>query len=265
MLFAANDQRYLYARPPLVEVICQLRFPTILSIGAKEPAEFQEAIRGEYPRYAARQEQPAPKVVGAGTPNPTVQQQPPVTNYHFVSQDGRWKVNLTNNFIALSTVGYRQWEDFAQRLDVILAQFIRIYQPAFFERIGLRYLNAFSRKAVGMEDLLWDDLIQSAYLGILGEPDVEESTVSKCSVDVNMALGGGCHLKLHAGPGMLKKGPQEVQSESRFILDGDFSAVGNLPADQIPSRLETLHGWAVRLFQGAITRELHDAMGPTPL
>ncbi len=265
MLFAATDDRYLYARSPLAEVICQLRFPTILSIGAKEPAEFQEAIRSEYPRYAARQEQPAPKLTGVGTPNPSLQQQPPITNYNFISQDGKWKINLTNGFIALSTVGYTQWEDFAKRLDFVLAQFIRIYQPAFFERIGLRYVNAFSRKALGMEGLLWDDLIQSPYLGVLGEPDVDETTVTKNAVDVEMNLGGDCRLKLHAGPGMLKRGPQEAQSEARFILDGDFSATGNLPAGQVPARLETLHGWAVRLFRGAITRELHDAMGPLPL
>lgn len=260
MLFAANDTRYLYAKPPLVETICQLRFPTILSIGAKEPAEFQEAVRGEYPRYAARSEYPMPKVTGVGTPSPSVQPQPPVTNYNFISQDGKWKINLTNSFIALSTVSYRRWEDFAQRLDLVLAHFIRLYQPAYFERIGLRYLNAFSRKAVGMEDLLWDDLIQSAYLGILGEPDVDEKTVSKCSLDVEMALTDGCRMKLHAGPGMLKKGSENAQGEVRFILDGDFSAGGNLPG-----RLDALHSWAVRLFQGAITRELHDAMGPTPL
>lgn len=265
MLFASSDNRYLYARSPLVEVICQLRFPTILSIGAKEPAEFQDAIRVEYPRYAVRQEYPMPKLTGTGTPNPSVQPQPPVTNYNFISQDGKWKINLTRSFIALSTVGYTQWEDFAQRLDFILAQFIRVYQPAFFERIGLRYLNAISKKAVGMEDLLWDDLMQSAYLGILGEPDVDEKIVRKCSVDVEMPLEGTCHLKLHAGPGMLKRGPQDAQNEVRFILDGDFSAVGNQSPDQIPARLETLHSWAVRLFQGAITRELHEAMGPVPL
>ena len=35
MLFAQYE-RYQYARPPLVEVICQLRFPTILAIGAQD-------------------------------------------------------------------------------------------------------------------------------------------------------------------------------------------------------------------------------------
>ena len=65
MLFAPYE-RYQYARAPLLEVICQLRFPTILSIGAKEPAEFQEAIRKDFPQYAARQEQLPPKVVKKG-------------------------------------------------------------------------------------------------------------------------------------------------------------------------------------------------------
>lgn len=265
MLFADNDNRYLYTRSPLAEVICQLRFPTILSIGAKEPADFQEAIRSAYPQFAARQEYPLPKLTGAGTANPSVQQQPPVVNYHFLSQDGKWKINLTNSFIALSTVGYRQWEEFAKQLDFVLAQFIRVYQPAYFQRIGLRYLNAFSRKALGMEDMLWDDLITSPYIGVLGEPDVDETAVSKCSLDVETALKDGCHMKLHAGPGVLKRGGQAQQNETRFILDGDFSVAGNLSGDQVPARLEALHGWAVRLFQGAITRELHDAMGPLPI
>ena len=198
MLFAEYD-RCQYARSPLVEVICQLRFPTILNIGAKDPAEFQEAVRHDFPRYMARQEQLPPKVKPG--PTPALEPQAPITNYNFVSADGKWKLNLTSSFIALSTLRYQRWEDFAARLDKPLAQFIQIYQPAFFERIGLRYVNAFSRRALGLEELLWDDLIREPYLGILGEPDVEEADVSKCAVDVESALAGGYRMKLHAGPG----------------------------------------------------------------
>ena len=138
MLFAEYD-RCQYARSPLVEVICQLRFPTILNIGAKDPAEFQEAVRHDFPRYMARQEQLPPKVKPG--PTPALEPQAPITNYNFVSADGKWKLNLTSSFIALSTLRYQRWEDFAARLDKPLAQFIQIYQPAFFERIGLRYVN----------------------------------------------------------------------------------------------------------------------------
>ena len=36
----SNSPRVHYNKPQLAEVICQLRFPTILSIGANDPAEF---------------------------------------------------------------------------------------------------------------------------------------------------------------------------------------------------------------------------------
>ena len=261
MLFSEYE-RCSYARNPLVEVICQLRFPAILSINTQEPAAFQEAVRHTFPRYAVRQERPAPKVV-LGGPSPKVEAQPAITNHSFVSVDGAWKLNLTSSFIALSTLRYRQWEEFARQLDEPLAQFIQIYQPSFFERIGLRYVNAISRRALGLEDLLWDDLIQQPYLGILGEPDVEETDVTKCSTDVESALAGGCRMKIHAGPGLLNNGKGE--REVRFILDGDFSSSGNLSAEQIPARLEDLHRYAVRLFRGAVTPTLHAAMGPEPL
>ena len=261
MLFAQYE-RYQYARPPLVEVICQLRFPTILAIGAQEPAAFQEAVRRDFPQYAARQEQLPPKVVRKGN-TASLEPQKPITNYNFVSQDGRWKLNLTQNFIALSTVGYQRWEDFATRLDQPLAQFIQIYQPAYFERIGLRYVNAVSRRALGLGDRLWDDLIQDQYLGILSQPDVEETEITKCSLDVETPLVGGYRMKLHAGPGLIGGG--KTDKEVKFILDSDFSASGQLTADSVPAKLEDMHRFALCLFRGAITDELHQAMGPTLL
>ena len=261
MLFAPYE-RYQYARAPLVEVICQLRFPTILSINAQEPADFQEAVRRDFPRYSSRQEQLPPKVVRKGN-TASLEPQKPINNYSFISEDGRWKLNLTQNFIALSTVGYQRWEDFATRLDRPLAQFIQIYQPAYFERIGLRYVNAVSRRRLGVEDRLWDDLIQSQYIGILGEPDVEETEIAKCSLDVESPLVGGYRMKLHTGLGLIGGG--KTDKEVKFSLDGDFSTAGQLGADAVPEKLEQMHRYAVCFFQGAVTRELHEAMGPTPM
>ena len=261
MLFAPYEREH-YARSPLVEVICQLRFPTILSIGANEPAAFQEAVRRDFPRYAVRQEQLPPRVVKRGNAT-ALEPQKPIPNYNFISEDGRWKLNLTQNFIALSTMAYQRWEDFAVRLDKHLAQFIQIYQPNYFERIGLRYVNAVSRRALGLEGRLWDDLIQDQYLGILNQPDVEESEIAKCTLDVETPLVGGCRMKLRAGPGLVGSG--KADKEVRFVLDGDFSAAGQLKAESVPEKLEQLHRYAVCFFRGAVTEELREAMGPTPL
>ena len=65
-----------------------------------------------------------------------------VNNYQFISADGAWKVSLTKGFIALSTTRYTRWEDFAKRLDVVLAAFIETYQPSYFSRVGLRLSSA---------------------------------------------------------------------------------------------------------------------------
>lgn len=259
MLFA-KFERCVYQKSPLIEVICQLRFPTILTIGTEEPAAFQEAIRHEFPQFVARQERPAPKITGLGTPDAKVEQQPPITNYNFITQDGFWKLNLTQNFLALSTLRYTRWEDFAQKLDKAVAAFLEIYKPDFFERVGLRYVNAVSKERLGLTELLWDDLIQSPYLGVLGEPDVDEKAVTKCTVDVETHLAENCRLKLHAGPGLINGGKQDPKP--RFILDQDLSTSGQIKPDQLTHSLERLHNYAGGLFHGAITDELHEAMGP---
>lgn len=261
-MFGSAD-RYQYMAHPLLETICQLRFPAILSIGAQEPAAFQEAIRGEYPRYVARQDQPAPRITNANTPNPVVEAQKPITNYNFISEDGRWKVNLTRDFIALSTVGYTRWEDFAGRLDKLLAEFIEIYHPAFFERIGLRYVNAVSRKRLRLEESGWTDLIQPAYLGVLAEPDVEEGALTKSALDTEMKLDGDLKVKIHAGLGLIGDGKKDA--EVKFILDNDLSCAGNIKMTELPEKLLAMHTYADRLFRGAITSELHAAMGPEPI
>ena len=262
-MLRAHKPRAHYGRPQLREVICQLRFPAILSISTHEPADFQEAVRREFPRYALRQDRPPAKVTivnGA----PKVETPPPVPNHAFVSEDGRWKLNLTKDFISLSTLSYEGWESFAQRLDLPLAQFIRVYQPAFFQRIGLRYVNLFSRMALELEGTPWRELIAAPYLGPLSQEDVDEERTGKSSVDFDTALDGSCRVKVHAGPGFLKQAnPNAPQDkEPKFVLDMDLFMPGELPPSLAAGALETLHAHAEDLFQGAISQKLHEAMDP---
>jgi len=256
----SDRERCIYRSNPLIEVICQLRFPTILSISAREPADFQEGIRQHFPQYKRLQEQPAPKVTGAPG-SMRVEEAQPIINYQFLSQDAKWKVNLTNSFIALATPAYTRWEDFAAKLDLILSQFIPIYKPAYFERVGLRFINAFSRKALDLEGIPFRELFEPGYLGLLAEDDVNEQSFARSGQDVEMQLPGGARVKLHAGPGMLQR--RGVKDEEvKFILDNDVFLLGKLPMNQCAPALETVHGQAYRIFSGAITERLHRAMEP---
>lgn len=249
-----------YRKAPAAEVICQLRFPEILAIGAKDPVDFQEAIRSDFPQFSRRMEAPAPRLVGAPG-NLTLENQPPVTNYQFASADGMWRVNLTGKFISLTCSGYPCWEDFAARLDKPLAAFIQVYKPAYFERVGLRYLNFISRRDLQLEDVPFRQLIQPCYLGVLGEEDVAETATARSGVDAEMALRGGCRVKLHAGPGLVKRNGTE-DKEVKFIFDQDLYMPGQLPLNLSAGALQTLHAQAFSLFRGAITDQLHEAMEP---
>ena len=259
----SKEYRCLYRKNQLAEVICQLRFPEILSISSAPPVEFQEAIRQEYPQFLRRQEIPAPRITG--TPgNFTLQNQPGTINYQFTSADGVWRVNLTGKFISLTCTKYTCWEDFAGRLDKPLAAFIRIYQPAYFERIGLRYVNFISRKDLELESVPFSALIQPCYLGPLSEEDVTEATVTRCGVDAELAIRGGCRVKLHAGPGLVKRGGQP-DKEIKFIFDQDLYMPGQLPVNLSAGALQTLHAQADSIFRGAVTDVLHTAMDPETL
>ncbi len=256
----SQESRCIYEKNQLIEVICQLRFPDILKIEAQEPYAFQDAIRGEYPQYAKKVEQLPPQQAGGKlTPQGTV------NNYQFISADSQWKVSLTKSFIALSTHGYTRWEEFAKRLDRILAAFIQAYQPAYFSRVGLRYINAFRKAELGLENAQWRELILPGYLGLMGDDDAQEGAFLKNEQNITAAMPGGAKCNIKCGPGMLRKinnQTRQSQEEKVFMLDIDLFMEGNTPMNHAVPALNVVHGNAGSLFRGAITDTLHDAMEP---
>lgn len=243
----SDEPRCIYHNNQLGEVICQLRFPEILSIETELPAKFQDAIRDVFPRYHLRKEKTGPDTQ--------------TNNYQFSTDDGVWRVNLTSKFISLATSNYTRWEDFASKLDKPLAAFIQLYKPACFDRVGLRYLNFISRHSLEMESIPFRELITPAYLGILGLDDVQEHTATRSGVDAELGIRGGSRLKLHAGPGKVTIGGR-TDDEIKFVLDLDLYMSAKVPVNFSAGALQTLHSQAYGVFRRAITDKLHCAMEP---
>ena len=257
----SQEPRRIFGRNPIMEVICQLRFPEILAIGARPPVDFQEAIRGDYPQYQPVKEVAQPKVTGVPG-NFQLQEAEPTLNYQFRSQDVAWRVNLTSKFISLACAKYDRWEEFARRLDQVLAAFIRVYAPAYFDRVGLRFINAICRSELDLDGTPFRELLQPPYLGLLAEDDVNERATNRSSVDTELAIQGGCRAKIHAGPGMVRRPGLTNPEEVRFILDNDLFMSGNVPVNLSAAALNTLHEQSDSIFRGAITDTLYDAMEP---
>ncbi len=256
----SRENRCHYSRNQLSEVICQLRFPEILAISAQVPDAFQEAIREDYPEYLRRMDAPPPKV--SGSPGQfSLENSPKVLNHQFSSADGLWRINLTGTFLSLTCTKYTCWEDFAAKLDKPLAAFIQIYKPAYFQRIGLRYLNFFSRADLELEGTPFSQMFKPCYLGPLAEEDVAEALVSRSTVDLEMVLQGGCRAKIHAGPGHIRR-PGPADQEVKFIFDQDLFLPGQVQVNHSAATLQNLHTLAFSIFRGAITQTLHKAMEP---
>ena len=255
-----RNDRCIYKMNMLGDVICQLRFPEILTIETELPAKFQESIRMIFPVYSLRKESLAPKLTGQPGAM-QVHQAPATNNYQFSTADGTWRVNLTSKFISLSTNRYTCWEDFAKMLDRPLAAFIQIYKPAYFERIGLRYLNFISRKKLDLEDTPFRELITAPYLGMLGQASISEASIVRSSVESEQVLPDGCHIKIHAGPGKVTIGGNQ-DPEIKFVFDQDLFLVSKVPVQQSAGALETIHSHAFSVFRNAITETLHNAMEP---
>ena len=143
-----------------------------------------------------------------------------------------------------------------------LAAFIQIYKPAYFERIGLRYVNFFSRRALELESTPYRELIADRYLGIMADGQLAEPQVGRCGVDAEIAIRGGCRVKLHAGPGQVHRAGKS-DGEVKFIFDQDLYMPGKIAPNLSAPALQTLHALSWSIFRAAITDELHEAMEPT--
>ena len=134
-----NTNRVIYARNPLAEVTAQLRFPPILRIEAEAPAQFQDAIRGDFQLY--RQVRAASQLP-ADIP-------PPVRNliqgmgaaagpiqHLFETQDRKLVVTLSRESLSFKTTSYTRWEMFRDQLERLRGTLEEIYRPASYGRIG---------------------------------------------------------------------------------------------------------------------------------
>jgi uncharacterized protein (TIGR04255 family) len=261
-----DSERVVYRRNPLVEVICQLRYPTILSISANPPAAFQERIRNEYPLLAEK----LPDVnveLPRGVPPDVVEmirgsisKRKPV-GYDFASADGKWKVSLTQDFLSLSTTDYTQWEGFREHLKGPLEALIAIYNPAFFIRIGLRYQDLIQRSLLGIsENTKWSELIKPHIAGVQAAPELDGAVEEFMGqLLINLPEFNG---KVRINYGIA----QRVGSvENCFLIDSDYHTGDRTQNESVTRILDYFNRQSGRLFRWCIEPSLHQAMEPHPI
>jgi len=249
-----------YKKQPLDNVICQIRFPPILKIETEVPANFQDRIKSQYSELSEKQE----FIFNLQMRNALKEEiQEPfsstIKNYEFISDDNIWKLNLTRNFLSLSTKQYTNWEDFKTRFKFAFNNFNDVYQPSLFTRVGLRYTDVIVRSKLDLGTTDWKELINPSLLGILTSPYKDNVLQSESAFEI----------RLQDNESILRVVTRIVRSadseEPSFIIDSDFFSTKKSHKENALDKLEYFHASASGLFRWCITEKLHIAMEPEKL
>lgn len=257
-----ESSHVIYKRNPLIKVACQLRFPPILKISHREPVEFQDEIRFKYPLFEATR-QPFSLEVQQAIQQVIPQVGLPTLNevwYSFHSEDRKWQILLTKDFITLMSSAYDRYELFNRRFREVVEIFERIYQPSFYTRVGLQYQNLIIRSQLGLKDKRWADLITNQIASELYNPELEPLVESMqktlllktdiCQVTFNQAL-------------VIVTDSETDNSEPAYLLDADFYTEEKLERDEnVWNVLSQFNKSAWKLFRWSITETLHNALQP---
>lgn len=261
-----ESERVRYRRNTLRQVICQLRFPTILRVDTEKPADFQERIRDRFPLYSevrqllseAELPEAMARIVREQINLPTG----PVI-HQFGSADNRWSVALCSGFLAVTDRGYTRWEECRGQLEHSLASLEEIYRPAFYNRIGLRYQNVICRSELGLSGVDWSQLLAPHICGELSDPGIASAVEQAArQLVVDLRADGG---KVQVQHGLITGEPTSGNPETCFGIDADFYTTQRREVSDARKILDEFNRRARFLFRWCIADRLHQAMEPEPL
>ncbi len=256
-----SSPRVVYENNPLAEVVCQLRFPTILEIGTTDPAEFQKKIRDKYPLYEKKVSLQAPAAIVEFLSKLPIQMPPESFTYKFL-QDSRDRfISLDNQLIALTEKCYTTWEDFFPDLMMAVRVLQDVYHPAYHSRIGLRYVDVIDKAKLGLQDEGWQALIKPNILGMIGTEELARYVKEFQNVAV-LALDDVPEGKVRIFHGTVRT--VKDSGDWVYVFDADFYMEGKVKYEDVEAILGKFNRHAGNLFRWSITERLHNALKPRP-
>jgi uncharacterized protein (TIGR04255 family) len=242
-------------RPPAsLTVVCQVRFPPILSLLEEAGvAGFQEALRRSYP-VTAVDHQVAFAVDAAQRQAPQIKQQAPV--WRLQTEDERWTVSTAVDFIALETPHYPEWGEFRERLQFLLAAADRTLAPARSVRIGLRKINVMRHPEVA-RPRDWGKFLRSEVLPLGGSelPGV----IRSCITELNLNDDRDGTLTIRLGPD-----PEDL---AKYRVDLDYWTERKfrvMPDEMLMNQLEAYSKSMTSFFHWSLRPEMYKHLDPRP-
>jgi len=132
-LVAQAEPATHFRRNVLQQVVCELRFPTLMELGSpKPPRAFVDALRKDYPHLETNNEVTIGLGVASSLPS----------HAHVLRSLRRdWSVSIKQSMLTIETSNYVDHADMRKRVLRVVDIASKIIDTDFFTRIGMRYIN----------------------------------------------------------------------------------------------------------------------------
>jgi uncharacterized protein (TIGR04255 family) len=131
----------------------------------------------------------------------------------------------------------------------------KLYAPAFFLRIGLRYRDRIDREKLGLQSVPWRELLRPEALGELGDDRIGPHVA-------HILRELLVRLSEDAGHVRVVHGLQRDGERLTYIIDSDFFTDKQTDTKAVGNALDAFNRRAGHLFRWYISTRLHDAMDP---
>lgn len=251
--FGSVPESLHLGRSPLVRVLAQVAFPRIVKVREEAYiADFQEALRRDYPNFSAEPFHGVAINIVDGMPQV---EQLASTVWRFLDVSNNWRVSLAQDFLAIEATTYSSRSEFLDRMETVLTILGETIKPAQVLRVGYRYVD----RIVDADSLgRLPDLIRPEMLGVLATTPFE-------SVDISMSelIAATAEGKVIARYGVAPKGFSHDPNlappieKASWVLDVDSFSVSLTPASfdprEICTRMNEVAGRAYAFFRWAVT------------
>jgi len=235
--------------PPIVRVIAQVRFPTILAIGnPSKIADFQERIRETYPILNEEEVQRIVEIPGSV---PKIRGE---SVWRFQDRDRQWRASLATGFLALETTRYESRRDFMDRLRKLLDALESTLRPQEASRLGVRYIDRMAGEAADKISEMIRPEVLGVSLSQIGSATRHMLTQSLFRAEEGSIQARWGHLPpgVTSDPDLLKPIP-----EQSWVLDLDMYSdePREFVAEDLSSAAERFAARTYSLFRWMVTDE----------
>jgi uncharacterized protein (TIGR04255 family) len=223
----------------ITQVIARVDFQPILKLKNETPDDFQEAIRGQFPRVERKEAIDIDFSIKPGMDLPSFPEK--ISTWQFINKELTDQISLNYKVITFSSNKYINFESFFPKVELMYNSFSKIYQPGIINRIGLRFTNEIKLKGNPLD---WNGYINN---------DLYCFTNAFPSLSLSRAMSQ-LHINLDDHKIIFQFGiynseyPNTI-SQKEFILDYDCSSKEECEPDVVLTKLKVFYEDIKMLFK----------------